>query len=71
MMHKREHVDDVALLAITCAANEEAIKTCVTMAGLFGLTVSLQKIKFMTIGDHGVTEKTRYQFLVMMEDRVC
>ena len=57
-MHNGEYAGDVALLAITHAAAMEAIKTYVTVAGLFGLTASRQKTKFMVTG-HGVTEEDR------------
>ena len=48
MVRKGEFVDDVVLLASTREAAETA--TRIDVARAFGLTVSLQKTKFMVVG---------------------
>ena len=49
-MYECEFADDVALLATTRAAAEEAIRTYASVASDFGMTVSIQKTKFMVVG---------------------
>lgn len=49
-LYECEFADDVALLATTRAAAEEAIRTYASVASNFGMTVSIQKTKFMVVG---------------------
>ena len=49
-LYECEFADDVALLATTRAAAERAIKTYTSVASSFGMTVSIQKTKFMVVG---------------------
>ena len=50
MVRKEEFVDDVVLLALTQEAAETATRIYTDVARSFGLTVSLQKTKFMVVG---------------------
>ena len=49
-LYECEFADDVALLATTRAAAERAIKTYTSVASRFGMTVNIQKTKFMVVG---------------------
>ena len=53
LVSKGEFADDVELLASTRKATEVAIRTYMEVTQSFGLTVSIQKTKFMVVG-HGV-----------------
>ena len=56
LVHKGEFADDVVLLASTRHGAETAIRAYSDVARAFGLTVSLQKTKFMVVG-HGVSDE--------------
>ena len=49
-LYECEFADDVALLATTRTAAEKAIKTYTSVASSFGMTVNIQKTKFMVVG---------------------
>ena len=56
LVHKGEFADDMVLWASSRQAAEVAIRMFEDVSLQFGLTVSLQKTKFMVVG-HGVTEE--------------
>ena len=58
IMRRGEFADDVVLMASTRQAAEDVIRTYVDVTRAFGLTVCLQKTKFMVIG-HGVMEEEK------------
>ena len=57
-MRRGEFADDVVLMASTRQGAEAVIRTYVDVTRAFGLTVTLQKTKFMVIG-HGVMEEEK------------
>ena len=58
LVNKGEFADDVVLLASTRHGAETAIRAYSDVARAFGLSVSLQKTKFMVVG-HGVSDEDR------------
>ena len=58
IMHKGEFADDVVLMASTREAAEAATRAYIEVTKAFGLTVSLQKTKFMVVG-RGVLEEEK------------
>ena len=63
LVSKGEFADDVVLLASTRQAAEAAIRTYMEVTQSFGLTVSIQKTKFMVVG-HGVAEEDKLPLAV-------
>ena len=63
LVPKGEFPDDVVLLVSSRQAAEAAIRSYVDVTNAFGLTVSLQKTKFMVVG-HGVEEEDKLPLAV-------
>ena len=63
LMTECQFADDVALLATSREAAEEAIRSYQLTAKAFGLTLSTTKTKFMVVG-HGVTEEEKLPITV-------
>ena len=56
-MTEYQFADDTALLATTHAGAEQAMLSCIDVAGALGLSINLQKTKLMVVGHNIMDEK--------------
>ena len=62
-MTECQFADDAALLATTHAGAEQAMLSCIDVAGALGLSINLQKTKLMVVG-HNIMDEEKMPLLI-------